>query len=106
MPLTETAAGSASRGPLHEILTRGLPDLRNKRTGLISMKKLAEALDITKQSVYQNWFYPDRPNRVPATKIQRLIDLSASQKSRPADYEPLTAESLLPFVATWEQRGS
>jgi hypothetical protein len=105
MPSNELAP-SASRGPLHDVLSAGLPDLCNKKTGLISPGKLAKALNITKQAVHK-WFHPSRPNRVPAGKIQTLINISANQVRKDGTvYTPLTAEALLPFVATWEREES
>lgn len=101
MTSNELASGT-SRGPLHDILSAGLPDLCNKKTGLISPGKLAKALNITKQAVHK-WFHPSRPNRVPAGKIQTLVKLSADQARSDSSYKPLTADRLLPYVATWER---
>ncbi len=50
----------ATRGPLHDLLTRALPDLVDERSKVVNLHKLADALNMTYQGVYK-WFICGRP---------------------------------------------
>ncbi len=79
------------RGPLHDVLTRALPDFRSTVKGedFCDLNKLAEALNMSKQGVYK-WFKPGRANQIPRTQVDRIVEMSQNQKTAPGNFVPVT----------------
>ena len=88
-----------SRGPLHDVLTRALPDFKSQVKGedMCDLNKLATALDMSKQGVYK-WFKPGRKNRIPPTQVNRIVAMSQSQKTGGRDFKPITREEFWDFL--------
>lgn len=97
-PINIRAKKMESRGPLHDVLTRGLPDLKHPQFGVCDLRRLAHELQMSVQGVYK-WFKPGRPNRIASATADRLINLSKTQKKRGRDFEPLTHETLWKFIS-------
>lgn len=88
-----------SRGPLHDVLTRALPDFMSTVTGenICDLNKLAAALDMSKQGVYK-WFKPGRKNQIPPNQVDRIVTMSQNQKTAGADFKPVTREDFWDFL--------
>ena len=87
----------ASRGPLHDLLTRALPDLIDDRSQVANLHKLAAALNLTYQGVYK-WFRPGRTNQIAANQVERIVEMSQKQTTGGADFVPVTREDFWDFL--------
>ncbi len=88
-----------SRGPLHEVLTRALPDFKSAVNGenICDLNKLAEALEMSKQGVYK-WFKPGRKNQIPTEKVERIVEMSEAQTTGGPDFQPVTRNDFWDFL--------
>ncbi len=88
-----------SRGPLHDVLTRALPDFKSKVKGedICDLNKLAAALDMSKQGVYK-WFKPGRKNQIPPNQVDRIVEMSHQQKTGGSGFRPITREDFWDFL--------
>jgi hypothetical protein len=86
-----------SLGPLHDLLTERLPDLRHPAYGVCDLHELAKLRGMSFQGVYK-WFRPNHPNKLPVGQVDFLVDLSARQKDVGDDFVPLSRDDLWPFV--------
>lgn len=87
------------RGPLHDVLTRALPDLRSDTVGeeFCDLTKLAKALSLSKQGVYK-WFKPGRKNQIPRNQVERIVEMSKRQTTGGHDFTPITREDFWEFL--------
>jgi len=88
-----------SRGPLHDVLTRALPDFKSKVKGedICDLNNLAVALGMSKQGVYK-WFKPGRKNQIPPNQVDRIVEMSAQQKHGGHGFKPITREDFWEFL--------
>lgn len=98
MPKTRKKPRS-SRGPLHDILTRGLPDLVDKTSNppVCDLHKLAQKLEMSPQGVYK-WFQPGRNNAVPFRRVTTIVELSSKQRTGGRGFKPLTLQDFSAFA--------
>lgn len=95
----------AARGPLHIILTNGLPDLCHQDTGLCNLGLLSEVLGHSRQAIYK-WCRANHPNELPGIHVPRLVKLSQEQKNKPKHYVQITADALMPFISQPRKKNS
>jgi hypothetical protein len=81
-------------GPLHVLLTKGLPDLVDEG-GVLDTRKLAVLVGISYQALYK-WF---ERNQVPSKRIGILINLSKKQKKVKEGFSPLVRDDFWEFLA-------
>ncbi len=90
------------RGPLHQVLTEKLPDLRGPG-GVCDLHRLALELGMTHQGVYK-WMKPGRPNQLPFAQVKRIVALSERQSLRGLDtqekeqWSPATEADFFEFI--------
>lgn len=89
-----TGPRQQSLGPLHDLLTRGLPDLV-KENGILDTEALAHRMGISFQAVYK-WY---TRNQLPSKRLQRIIDISKSQTKKPKDFKVLKRDDFWEFIA-------
>ncbi len=97
-PVRKRRKARSSRGPLHDLLTRVLPDLMHLRDHVCDLDRLAEALKLTRQGVYK-WMKPGRPNRIPPSQVDKIVKLSANQRNKPAGFKPATREDFWQYLS-------
>lgn len=86
-----------SRGPLHEVFTRGLPDLVNEEHKICDINKLAKALEVTPQCIYR-WMPVGKHPTIPLRQADRIIALSEKQTTGSDDFKPLTRDDFIKFL--------
>jgi len=86
-----------SRGPLHDLITRALPDLVDQEHGVANLHKLAEALEMTYQGVYK-WFKPGRQNLISTNRVDRIVEMSRNQSNPPEGFKPVTQADFWDFL--------
>jgi hypothetical protein len=99
MPRSTRKKPRSSRGPLHDILTRGLPDLVDKTSipPVCDLHKLAVVLKMSPQGVYK-WFQPGRNNAIPFRRVTKIVALSEKQKSGGKAFKPLTLQDFSAYA--------
>ncbi|MFC5394228.1 hypothetical protein [Bosea vestrisii] len=88
-----------SRGPLHDLITKALPDFVDDGDSVANLHKLADALDLTYQGVYK-WFRPGRKNQIAKNQVQRIVAMSEQQTSGGADFVPVKSADFWEFLPT------
>lgn len=86
-----------SRGPLHDLITKALPDLKSP-DGVCDLHKLAEELSMSYQGIYK-WFRPGRDNRLPANQVDRIVEMSANQTTGGRGFKPAKREDFWPYLS-------
>ena len=88
-------------GPLHKLLTRGLPDFIDEN-GVLDVRKLAIPVGISFQALYK-WF---ENNQVSAKRLETILHLSANTKKVPApasnggvEWVPLVRDDFWEFLS-------
>lgn len=87
-----------SRGALHDLLTRALPDFVDPVSRVCDVHKLAAELDMTPQGVYK-WMRPNRPARIAATQVKRIVALSEKSKRGGPSFKPVTFGDFAHFMS-------
>lgn len=84
-----------SRGQLHDLLSRGLPDLCIN--GVCDLRSLADALGMTYAGVHK-WVRPGVSNQIPPAAVKKVVDLSSQQIKGGKAFKPLVRSDFLPFL--------
>ncbi len=87
----------ANLGPLHELLTAKLPDLKGEGD-VCDLHKLARELAMTYQGVYK-WMRPNKSPSLPFRQAERIVKLSERQKKKPKDFVPATVADFHPYIS-------
>lgn len=92
------ASGTKKRveylGKLHELLSKGLPDLIDQN-GILDVKKLAGHLGISFQAVYK--FFKN--DQIPTKRIPTILALSKTQKKGGENFKPLVRDDFWEFLS-------
>lgn len=86
-----------SRGPLHDRMTKFLPDFIEPGDGCASIHRIAMALGMSNQGVYK-MMRPGVPNRIEPKIAEMLVELSSLSKKRDSDFRPATIADFWEFV--------
>lgn len=91
-------AKRTSRGPLHDILTRGLPDLctEDEEGTVCNLHELAKLLGISAQAMYG---YMGRKQRLPKFRAEQIIQMSKTQKTGGARFRPLQITDIWDYIS-------
>lgn len=98
LPKPRRAKKRKVQGPLHNVLTRALPDMVDAENGMCNLHTLAKALGLSPQGVYK-WMKPNRPNRLPKSQIEKIVKLSEKQTTAGIEFVPATANDFWEFLS-------
>lgn len=87
-------------GELHILLSRGLPDLCDS-SGIMEVRKLADALNVRTQTVYK-WMRNGHKHQLPKNQVDRILELSKQQLNVDKKFKQLQIADLWPFVTGYE----
>lgn len=100
-PKRDKTSRAKDLGPLHALLTRGLPDFLDKK-GELDTRKLAKEIAISYQALYK-WF---ENSRVSKKRLATILHLSENTKNKPTKeanggvkWEPLVRDDFWDFLS-------